>query len=201
MPERWRCGGGGGKSGADAATHTAALKARRRAATLSAGADTHCGGAVGRVESGWVLTAVHPEEADDHHAPDANLFTGPRAAATAHAHRATFTTPEQLEQHLEVERERERERSPRSGAQREFAQEKSCGWTADAWNHGWNGRRGKGLPPRPRSRSCGGRALLPATRSRSSGPLGALLSSPALDVRLMTALQVLQVLREGRTVG
>ena len=28
--------------------------------------------------------------------------------------------------------------------------------------------------------------------SRSSGPLGALLSSPALDVRLMTALQVLQ---------
>ena len=27
---------------------------------------------------------------------------------------------------------------------------------------------------------------------RSSGPLGALLSSPALDVRLMTALQVLQ---------
>ena len=33
--------------GADAATHTAALKARRRAATLSAGADTHCGGAVG----------------------------------------------------------------------------------------------------------------------------------------------------------
>ena len=30
-------------------------------------------------------------------------------------------------------------------------------------------------------------------RSRSSGPLGALLSSPALDVRLMTALQVLQV--------
>ena len=86
MPERWRCGGGGGKSGADAATHTAALKARRRAATLSAGADTHCGGAVARAESGWVLTAVHPEEADDHHAPDANLFTGPRAAATAVTH-------------------------------------------------------------------------------------------------------------------
>ena len=37
------------------------------------------------------------------------------------------------------------------------------------------------------------RALLPATRYRSSGPLGALPSSPALDVRLMTALQVLQV--------
>ena len=37
------------------------------------------------------------------------------------------------------------------------------------------------------------RALLPATRSQSSGPLGALLSSPALDVRLITALQVLQV--------
>ena len=35
-------------------------------------------------------------------------------------------------------------------------------------------------------------ALLPATRCQSSGPLGALLSSPALDVRLMTALQVLQ---------
>ena len=28
----------------------------------------------------------------------------------------------------------------------------------------------------------------PVTRARSSGPLGALLSSPALDVRLMTAL-------------
>jgi len=42
------------------------------------------------------------------------------------------------------------------------------------------------------------RALLPVTRSRSSGPLGALLSSPALDVRLITALQVLQVLRTHR---
>ena len=42
-------------------------------------------------------------------------------------------------------------------------------------------------PPRAR------KALLPATRYRSSGPLGALLSSPALDVRSMTALQVLQV--------
>ena len=39
------------------------------------------------------------------------------------------------------------------------------------------------------------RALLPATRCQSSGPLGALLSSPALDVRLLTALQVLQVHR------
>ena len=37
------------------------------------------------------------------------------------------------------------------------------------------------------------RLVLP-DRHRSSGPLGALLSSPALDVRLMTALQVLQVL-------
>jgi hypothetical protein len=37
---------------------------------------------------------------------------------------------------------------------------------------------------------------LPVARSRSSGPLGALLSSPALDVRLMTALQVLQVLQK-----
>ena len=44
-----------------------------------------------------------------------------------------------------------------------------------------------------RTRTPGARALLPATRYRSSGPLGALLSSPALDVRLMTALQVLQV--------
>ena len=35
-------------------------------------------------------------------------------------------------------------------------------------------------------------SAVPATRSRSSGPLGALLSSPALDVRLMIALQVLQ---------
>ena len=35
-------------------------------------------------------------------------------------------------------------------------------------------------------------ALLPATRCRASGQLGALLSSPVLDVRLMTALQVLQ---------
>ena len=43
-----------------------------------------------------------------------------------------------------------------------------------------------------RTRTPGARALLPATRSQSSGPLGALLSSPALDVLLMTALQVLQ---------
>ena len=42
------------------------------------------------------------------------------------------------------------------------------------------------------------RALLPVARSRSSGPLGVLLSSPALDVRLMTALQVLQVLLGGK---
>ena len=44
-----------------------------------------------------------------------------------------------------------------------------------------------------RSRTPGARALLPATRCQSSGPLEALLSSPALDVRLLTALQVLQV--------
>ena len=44
-----------------------------------------------------------------------------------------------------------------------------------------------------RTRTPGARALLPATRCQSSGPLGALLSSPALDVRLITALQVLQV--------
>ena len=43
-----------------------------------------------------------------------------------------------------------------------------------------------------RTRTHGARALLPATRCQSSGPLGALLSSPALDVRLLTALQVLQ---------
>ena len=44
-----------------------------------------------------------------------------------------------------------------------------------------------------RPRTPGARALLPATRCQSFGPLGALLSSPALDVRLLTALQVLQV--------
>ena len=44
-----------------------------------------------------------------------------------------------------------------------------------------------------RTRPPGARALLPATRSRSSGQLEALLSSPVLGVRLMTALQVLQV--------
>ena len=43
-----------------------------------------------------------------------------------------------------------------------------------------------------RTRTPWARALLPATRSRASGQLGALLSSPVLDVRLMTALQVLQ---------
>ena len=43
-----------------------------------------------------------------------------------------------------------------------------------------------------RTRTPGARALLPATRCQSSGPLGALLSSPALGVRLLTALQVLQ---------
>ena len=48
-----------------------------------------------------------------------------------------------------------------------------------------------------RTRTPWARALLPATRCQSSGPLGALLSSPALDVRLITALQVLQV-REQR---
>jgi len=45
-----------------------------------------------------------------------------------------------------------------------------------------------------RTRTPWARALLPATRSRASGQLGALLSSPVLGVRLMTALQVLQVL-------
>jgi hypothetical protein len=44
-----------------------------------------------------------------------------------------------------------------------------------------------------RTRTPGARAFLPVTRCQSSGPLGALLRSPALDVRLMTALQVLQV--------
>ena len=44
-----------------------------------------------------------------------------------------------------------------------------------------------------RLRTPGARALLPATRSRASGQLEALLSSPVLGVRLMTALQVLQV--------
>ena len=45
-----------------------------------------------------------------------------------------------------------------------------------------------------RTRAPWARALLPATRSRASGQLEALLSSPVLGVRLMTALQVLQVL-------
>ena len=47
-----------------------------------------------------------------------------------------------------------------------------------------------------RTRTPWARALLPATRCRASGQLGALLSSPVLDVRLMTALQVLQVPRK-----
>ena len=45
-----------------------------------------------------------------------------------------------------------------------------------------------------RPRTPGARAILPVTRSRASGQLEALLSSPVLDVRLITALQVLQVL-------
>ena len=44
-----------------------------------------------------------------------------------------------------------------------------------------------------RLRTPGARALQPVTRYRASGQLGALLSSPVLGVRLMTALQVLQV--------
>ena len=48
-----------------------------------------------------------------------------------------------------------------------------------------------------RTRTPWARALLPAIRSRASGQLGALLSSPVLGVRLMTALQVLQVLGTG----
>ena len=58
-----------------------------------------------------------------------------------------------------------------------------------------------------RTRTPGARALVPATRCQSSGSLGVLLSPPALDVRLMTALQVLQVKntnfemqRKGKTV-
>ena len=43
-----------------------------------------------------------------------------------------------------------------------------------------------------RPRTPGARALLPATRCRASGQLEAFLSSPVLDVRLLTALQVLQ---------
>ena len=49
-----------------------------------------------------------------------------------------------------------------------------------------------------RPRTPGARALLPVTRSRASGQLEALLSSPVLGVRLITALQVLQVARSGR---
>ena len=55
--------------------------------------------------------------------------------------------------------------------------------------------------PYERALPLGVRALQPVARSRSSGPLGALLSSPALDVRLITALQVLQVLRRGKKGG
>ena len=44
-----------------------------------------------------------------------------------------------------------------------------------------------------RPRTPWARALLPATRCRASGQLEALLSSPVLGVRLLTALQVLQV--------
>jgi hypothetical protein len=46
------------------------------------------------------------------------------------------------------------------------------------------------LALRTRAPPLGVRALLPVARCRSSGSLGALLSSPALDVRLPTALQV-----------
>ena len=46
-----------------------------------------------------------------------------------------------------------------------------------------------------RPRTPWARALLPATRCRASGQLEALLSSPVLGVRLITALQVLQVER------
>ena len=42
---------------------------------------------------------------------------------------------------------------------------------------------------------------MPATRCRASGQLGALLSSPVLGVRLLTALQVLQVLDVSSTAG
>ena len=52
-----------------------------------------------------------------------------------------------------------------------------------------------------RPRTPGARALLPATRCRASGQLGALLSSPVLDVRLLTALQVLQVLLNNKAVN
>ena len=50
------------------------------------------------------------------------------------------------------------------------------------------GARRPVLWPCDRAPPRGARALLPATRPRASGPLGALLSSPALDVRLPTAL-------------
>jgi len=55
--------------------------------------------------------------------------------------------------------------------------------------------------PCERAPPLGASALLPVARCQSSGPLGALLSSPALvDVRLLTALQVLQVLCRARQV-
>ena len=49
-----------------------------------------------------------------------------------------------------------------------------------------------------RPRTPGARALLPVTRCRASGQLGALLSSPVLGVRLMTALQVFRSVSSGR---
>ena len=52
--------------------------------------------------------------------------------------------------------------------------------------------RAQTLLSRPRIQLSSGGALLVA-RSRASGPLGAVLSSPALGVRLPTALHVLQV--------
>ena len=56
-------------------------------------------------------------------------------------------------------------------------------------------------PPCDRAPPLGVRALYPVARCQSSGPLGALLSSPALDVRLPTALQVLQVRRGKKAVA
>ena len=46
---------------------------------------------------------------------------------------------------------------PLPEGRRELVPPSRAGWTTDAWSHGWNGRRGKGHPPRPRPRRCGGR--------------------------------------------
>ena len=46
---------------------------------------------------------------------------------------------------------------PPPEGRRELGPSPRAGWTAGAWNHGWNDRRGRGHPLGPHPRSCGGR--------------------------------------------